>query len=204
MLLNNTLGAQRNCRWIYMGNNNWQWVCRHDQGGGGNKAVNPGALSGLGNQILTPAQMSALSIQNLRNIIADHRARIAEIDARVIYEAGLMYPWDESTKQMWLSEKASLLANIAAIEAWINLPSKDKARTDGGKFIINTRNTFLQSLNKLLPGNNNTFESGPGNFLNDTVDFLTTQYAGIPVWGIVLLAGAGIYVVTSNKAKQRK
>lgn len=40
------LGAQGNCRWIYMGNNNWQWVCRNDQGGGNRIIKLPGVMNG--------------------------------------------------------------------------------------------------------------------------------------------------------------
>ena len=202
MLLNNipTLGRQRNCKWINMGGGVWQWVCFNSEGGGNAPG---GGLKGLSGNILTPAQISAMSIQGLRNIIADHQRRIAEIDARVQYESTLLYPWDDATRQQWLNEKTALLANIAAIQAWINLPSKQKAKTDGGKFIIKTRNSFLDTINKVV-NNNNSDSSNPGGFLEDTKDFLTTQYAGVPIWGIVVLAGAGLYVVSSNKKKMKR
>jgi len=200
---NTTLGATRYCKMVYMGNNQWQRVCFNDHGGG-TSAIDP-TLKGLGaNNILTPAQISALSIAALQNIIADHQRRIAEIDARVQYEQTLMYPWDNATRDLWLAEKQALIANIGAIQAWINLPSKQKARTDGGKFIVKTKNALLQAMNKVTNSNSNVFENGPGNFLDDTTDFLTSQYAGIPVWGIVLLAGAGVYVFSQNKKKVKR
>jgi len=199
---NTTLKGRGSCYWQYFSGSGWQWVCPGQ--GGGNAPGGGNTLKGLGaNTILTPAQISAMSIAALQNIIADHQRRIAEIDARVQYEQTLLYPWDDATKNLWLSEKNALIANIGAINAWINLPSKDKARTNGGQFIIKTKNSILQSLNKVTGNNDNTYENG-SNIIDDTTDFLTSQYAGIPVWGIVLLAGAGIYVVSQNKKKVKR
>jgi len=187
------------CVWINMGGGQWRWVCSpHFCGGGG---YNPQQIKNqlLGDN-LTPQQMSQMSLANLTAQMQDDLNQ-ANYQLQQSQNPNIT----PEAQQQAAQNAVQFQAEAAAIQAWLNLGPNGQANTDPVNFFTTTINSFLQSfgnaLNYVLPGGNTTPTVNPTLTPGQTpgiLNTLQTQYAGLPLWAWLGVAGVGLNMLMKN------
>lgn len=137
-------------------------------------------LRGLGE--LTPAQMSQMSLAALNSHL------LSLLDSIAYIERELNNPnIEESTKVGMRANKVYYESIVNAIRGWLALTPTQRATTNGSTYIRNQMSQYQQSQQQ----QNYNQNLNPGGFM----DTLTQNYAGLPLWGWLLVLGAGGYIV---------
>lgn len=180
----NTLTGRGSCYFQKFWNG-WHLVCPGQ--GGGNRLTVPAK------QLLGDNGELAL-IQTYMRDLQDSKAQV------VYYEAeAARYPESVEVKNRliyWRSRVAALEYLISKGPAYIRKQGS-KSYNTGGDLVVSIMNSMQRTNSNI--NNGNFFE--PGNMFDSIQDTLTTNYAGIPLWGIVLLGGAAVYMFAGKKKK---
>jgi len=154
----------------------------------------PGYSSVMGADVLTPAQITAMSQSGLRQIMLDHQQAINFIDQQIALDLERMPPYrmDQTTMDDLLRRKVNLLANIAAIQAWLQLTPHQQATTNGESFIRRTTQQFVTSYNRSINYINGNDEEEWPDFIPDE---LKQKVAGLPLLAWIGIAGAALFIV---------
>lgn len=119
------------------------------------------------------------------NELASIERRLADIEVQI---ANIYI--DESTRQQMRDEKIRLLARKSAIQQWLSLTDAQKNKNNPMTYLAKKTQSYYNALNKFK----NQYE---GN--NSGSDLFTVDVAGIPLWGIILLVGAGIFLMLGKE-----
>lgn len=182
ILNKNLLGAQSGrCRWVNMGYPlGYQWVCFTSGGGVG--SLGCANCDGCALKNDCPGLLGDELMSNIEKWIADWTNEVNYWKSMVS-----RFPNVKDYKDELANAQTQLAFWVAqrnkTPEELVNIGTGKGFQAEFNSFVSSLKNTYNKVAPQIIPG--------------DTIT------AGIPIWGWVLLAGAGVYVVYEVSKKKR-
>lgn len=203
----NLLGSNKGscCRWIYMGGNVWRYVCGPGlcTGGGGTRVNNPGG------GLLGDASLDQLR-SDWTNALLDAQSQLS------YWMDQLSQDPQDATSQSEVTKYQALITTYTNLLA-MNQNQINSIGSQPGGFLSYINNAWA-SINNTLQNfsnyassvlTNSGTSSGTSNLFNTNPTaggnyFTQPSIGGLPVWSVLLLGGAGVWLVYDNVIKHKK
>lgn len=147
-------------------------------------------LTNTRSQMMLGADPYASSNAQYINELASIERRLMDIESQMQNES-----LSETTRQGMLNEKVGLLSRKSAIQWWLSLSTAEKNKRNGLTAVSQKQASYQNSLQKLK----NQYDTSGTDIFSSLTDM---NIAGIPLIGVILIVGAGIYLFTTYKKKK--